>query len=130
MNLRLQGFYRGRDLEEIRTVVRVHYRPDLSVHQTQPPKYGNLAVQADPRLFERYAVGSSHIVFILDCSGSMRPDPSVPGSRGLYPVAVVVFGGLFGATVLDTFLTPILFRTFASRALARLSAASSAPSSY
>jgi len=38
-------------------------------------------------------------------------------------VAVVVFGGLISATVLDMFLTPILFRRFGEKPLARLRAA-------
>jgi HME family heavy-metal exporter len=50
-------------------------------------------------------------------------DADAPGKEILYPVAVVVFGGLISATVLDTFLTPILFRLFGARPLARLRAA-------
>ncbi len=45
------------------------------------------------------------------------------GKEILHPVAVVVFGGLIGATALDTFLTPVLFRRFGGRPLARLMAA-------
>jgi HME family heavy-metal exporter len=49
-------------------------------------------------------------------------DPGAAGREILYPVAVVLFGGLLSATILDTFLTPVLFRQFGGRALARLSA--------
>jgi HME family heavy-metal exporter len=42
------------------------------------------------------------------------------GKEILYPVAVVVFGGLIGATLLDTVLTPLLFRRFGERPLIRL----------
>jgi Cu/Ag efflux pump CusA len=42
------------------------------------------------------------------------------GKEILHPVAVVVFGGLLSATALDTFLTPVLFRRFGARPLARL----------
>ena len=45
------------------------------------------------------------------------------GKEILYPVAVVVFGGLLSATLLDLFLTPILFRRFGARPLERLAAA-------
>jgi HME family heavy-metal exporter len=50
-------------------------------------------------------------------------DADAPGKEILYPVAVVVFGGLISATMLDTLLTPLLFRSFAARPLARLLAA-------
>ena len=45
------------------------------------------------------------------------------GKEILHPVAVVVFGGLISATALDTFLTPLLFRRFGQKPLARLAAA-------
>ena len=45
------------------------------------------------------------------------------GKEILHPVAVVVFGGLISATLLDTFLTPVLFRRFGGKPLARLMAA-------
>jgi HME family heavy-metal exporter len=32
-----------------------------------------------------------------------------PGKELLYPVAVVIFGGLISATILDTLLTPLMF---------------------
>lgn len=35
--------------------------------------------------------------------------PEAPGRAILYPVAVVIFGGLLGATLLDTLLTPVLY---------------------
>jgi len=44
------------------------------------------------------------------------------GKEILHPVAVVVFGGLISATLLDTFLTPLLFRRFGGKPLARLMA--------
>jgi CzcA family heavy metal efflux pump len=42
------------------------------------------------------------------------------GKEILHPVAVVVFGGLISATLLDMFLTPLLFRRFGEKPLARL----------
>jgi HME family heavy-metal exporter len=50
-------------------------------------------------------------------------DADAPGKEILYPVAVVVFGGLIVATLLDTLLTPLLFRRFAAASLVRLIAA-------
>ncbi len=43
-----------------------------------------------------------------------------PGKEVLYPVAVVIFGGLISSTLLDTLLTPVMFRRFGAQPLARL----------
>jgi HME family heavy-metal exporter len=47
-------------------------------------------------------------------------DPYVPGKEMLYPVAVVIFGGLLSATALDAMLTPWLFLKFGRRPLEAL----------
>jgi HME family heavy-metal exporter len=47
-------------------------------------------------------------------------DPAAPGKEVLYPVAITIFGGLVSATLLDAFLTPILFLRFGANPLARL----------
>jgi HME family heavy-metal exporter len=43
-----------------------------------------------------------------------------PGKEILHPVAVVIFGGLISATLLDTLLTPVLFHRFGAKPVARL----------
>ena len=43
-----------------------------------------------------------------------------PGKEILHPVAVVIFGGLVSATLLDTLLTPMLFWLFGAKPLQRL----------
>ena len=43
-----------------------------------------------------------------------------PGKEILHPVAVTIFGGLISATLLDTFLTPVLFLKFGEKPLNRL----------
>jgi HME family heavy-metal exporter len=47
-------------------------------------------------------------------------DAGAPGKEVLHPVAITIFGGLFSATLLDAFLTPILFLRFGGKPLARL----------
>ena len=46
-----------------------------------------------------------------------------PGKEILHPVAVVIFGGLVSSTLLDTFLTPLMFWRWGEKSLARLLAA-------
>jgi len=43
-----------------------------------------------------------------------------PGTEILHPVAVVIFGGLISATLLDTFMTPAMFWLWGRRAAERL----------
>ncbi len=45
---------------------------------------------------------------------------SAPGKEILHPVAVVIFGGLISATLLDTVLTPVMFWLWGRRPLERL----------
>jgi Cu/Ag efflux pump CusA len=47
-------------------------------------------------------------------------DAGTPGKEILHPVAVTIFGGLISATLLDTFLTPLLFMRFGRKAIERL----------
>jgi HME family heavy-metal exporter len=47
-------------------------------------------------------------------------DAGTPGKEILHPVAVTIFGGLISATLLDTFLTPLLFMRFGHKAIERL----------
>ena len=43
-----------------------------------------------------------------------------PGKEILHPVAVTIFGGLISSTLLDTFLTPVLFLRYGRKSLERL----------
>jgi HME family heavy-metal exporter len=43
-----------------------------------------------------------------------------PGTEILHPVAVVIFAGLIGSTLLDAFVTPVLFARFGERPARRL----------
>ncbi|MDX2308400.1 MAG: efflux RND transporter permease subunit [Hyphomicrobium sp.] len=45
---------------------------------------------------------------------------SEPGKEILHPVAVTIFGGIVSATILDAFLTPVLFLLLGRRPLERL----------
>ncbi len=54
-------------------------------------------------------------------------DAATPGKEILHPVAVTIFGGLISATLLDSFLTPVLFLKFGRKPLERLRAAAAEP---
>ena len=43
-----------------------------------------------------------------------------PGKEILSPVAITIFGGLISSTLLDTFLTPVLFLRYGRAPLERL----------
>jgi HME family heavy-metal exporter len=47
-------------------------------------------------------------------------DGDAPGKEILHPVAITIFGGLITSTLLDSLLTPLLFRRFGKRAVERL----------
>jgi heavy-metal exporter, HME family len=47
-------------------------------------------------------------------------EAELPGTEILHPVAVVIFGGLISATLLDTFLTPAMVWLYGRQGIARL----------
>ena len=54
-------------------------------------------------------------------------DAAAAGKEILYPVAVVILGGLISATLLDVIVTPVVFRLLGRRALAQYRAAHAEP---
>ncbi len=44
-------------------------------------------------------------------------DPTAPGKEILYPVAIVILGGLVSSTLLDIIVTPVVFKMFGEKAL-------------
>lgn len=44
-------------------------------------------------------------------------NPSAPGKEILYPVAIVILGGLISSTLLDLIVTPVVFKRFGQKAL-------------
>ncbi len=53
-----------------------------------------------------------------------------PGKEILHPVAVVIFGGLMSSTLLDTLLTPVMFRRYGKKALDKLLSAQDKAASF
>jgi HME family heavy-metal exporter len=50
----------------------------------------------------------------------------LPGREILHPVAITIFGGLVSATIIDTFLTPVLFLAYGKKPLERIQASRAA----
>jgi HME family heavy-metal exporter len=50
-----------------------------------------------------------------------------PGTEILHPVAVVIFGGLISSTLLDAFVTPVLFARYGRRPAEQLRSLAEAP---
>ena len=44
-------------------------------------------------------------------------DPTAPGKEILYPVAIVILGGLVSSTLLDMIVTPVVFKMFGEKTL-------------
>ena len=64
-------------------------------------------------------------VLMTACTAGLALVPLVlakgtPGKEILYPVAVVILGGLASATLLDLIVTPVVFFKFGRPALAKL----------
>ena len=53
-----------------------------------------------------------------------------PGREILHPVAVTIFGGLVSATLIDAFLTPLMFLMFGEKPLNRIAEARAAEQKY
>jgi HME family heavy-metal exporter len=53
-----------------------------------------------------------------------------PGKEILYPVALVIFGGLISSTLLDTVLTPVMFLLWGKKPLERLIASNRSSENY
>lgn len=69
------GFlFRGNYFEKVVTA-RITHLPDSLDLRNLPPKGGTFAVRCEPELMEKLGKSTGHVVFLLDCSGSMGVNP-------------------------------------------------------
>lgn len=99
-------------------ILKISHYLNLSLHEGVP--FGrDLIVRGSlerltPVLMTALAAGVALVPLLYEAAA--------PGKEILHPVAVTIFGGLISATLLDTFLTPLLFLRFGRKPLERLRA--------
>jgi CzcA family heavy metal efflux pump len=97
-------------------ILKISHYINLAIHENMP--FGRDLVmrgsleRLTPVLMTALSAGVALIPLMID--------PSAPGKEILHPVAITIFGGLVTATVLDTFLTPVLFLRYGRKPLQRL----------
>lgn len=97
-------------------ILKISHYINLAIHEHMP--FGrDLVVRGSlerltPVLMTALSAGVALVPLMID--------PSAPGKEILHPVAVTIFGGLVSSTLLDTFLTPVLFLRYGETSLNRL----------
>lgn len=97
-------------------ILKVSHYINLILREGQP--FGQEVVirgsleRMTPVLMTASAAGFALLPLIIDSD--------TPGREILSPVALVIFGGLISATILDAILTPTLFLKFGRRPVERL----------
>ena len=97
-------------------ILKISHYINLALHEGMP--FGrDLIVRGSlerltPVLMTALSAGVALVPLMIDADA--------PGKEILNPVAVTIFGGLISSTLLDTFLTPVLFLRYGRGALERL----------
>ncbi len=101
-------------------ILKISHYINLALHEGMPfgPELvirGSLE-RLTPVLMTALAAGVALVPLMINADA--------PGKEILNPVAVTIFGGLISSTLLDTFLTPVLFLRYGRKSLERLVKAS------
>lgn len=97
-------------------ILKVSHYINLALHEGMPfgpdlVMRGSLE-RLTPVLMTALSAGVALVPLMIDAGA--------PGKEILHPVAITIFGGLVSATLLDTFLTPVLFLRYGEKPLKRL----------
>jgi heavy-metal exporter, HME family len=97
-------------------ILKVSHYINLAIHEGMPfgpdlVMRGSLE-RMTPVLMTALSAGVALIPLMIDAHA--------PGKEILHPVAITIFGGLVSATLLDAFLTPVLFLRYGRKPLQRL----------
>ena len=102
-------------------ILKVSHYINLAIHEGMPfaerAQFQALVMRGSlerltPVLMTALSAGVALIPLMIDAGA--------PGKEILHPVAITIFGGLVSATLLDTFLTPVLFLRYGTKPLQRL----------
>ena len=97
-------------------ILKISHYINLALHEGMP--FGRELIvrgsleRLTPVLMTALSAGVALVPLMIDAGA--------PGKEILNPVAVTIFGGLISSTLLDTFLTPVLFLRYGRGALERL----------
>ena len=97
-------------------ILKISHYINLAIHEGMP--FGRELVmrgsleRLTPVLMTAVSAGVALVPLMIDAQA--------PGKEILHPVAITIFGGLVSATLLDTFLTPVLFLRYGEKPLRRL----------
>lgn len=106
-------------------ILKISHYINLAIHEDMP--FGRDLVmrgsleRLTPVLMTALSAGVALVPLLIGADA--------PGKEILHPVAVTIFGGLISATLLDTFLTPVLFLRYGRAPLERLLAGARATKS-
>ena len=106
-------------------ILKISHYINLALHEGMP--FGRELIvrgsleRLTPVLMTALSAGVALVPLMIDADA--------PGKEILNPVAVTIFGGLISSTLLDTFLTPVLFLRYGRGALERLVASARAQAS-
>jgi CzcA family heavy metal efflux pump len=97
-------------------ILKVSHYINLAIHEGMPfgvdlVMRGSLE-RMTPVLMTALSAGVALVPLMIDAGA--------PGKEILHPVAITIFGGLVSATLLDAFLTPVLFLRYGRKPLQRL----------
>jgi CzcA family heavy metal efflux pump len=97
-------------------ILKVSHYINLAIHERMPfgpdlVMRGSLE-RLTPVLMTALSAGVALVPLMIDAGA--------PGKEILHPVAITIFGGLVSATLLDAFLTPVLFLRYGETPLQRL----------
>ncbi|MEP9378631.1 efflux RND transporter permease subunit [Aquabacter sp. CN5-332] len=97
-------------------ILKINHYINLMSHEGESFGRGLILRGANERLVPVLMTASAAAVALIP----LLLGGEEAGKEILHPVAVVIFGGLLSATLLDTVLTPLLFQRFAPAVLGRI----------